>query len=110
MKTIKKVRVRQMEHTDYKGNTRPVANQFRITTDDGVYFQSYKSIIAFVPNEYPCNDKPENESQKIVLDANYWDYSQTTGRYRNQFLGDSGIAETRKKIADGTYLLADLNG
>lgn len=44
----------------------------------------------------------------VTLDAYYWDYSVTTGYYRNQFLGE-GIAETRKKIKSGEYLLANLN-
>ena len=44
----------------------------------------------------------------ITLDENYWDYSVTTGNYRNQFL-EEGIAETRAKIASGEYRLADLN-
>ena len=77
---------------------REVANQFRIYTDDGVYFQSYKSIIAFKPLE-----------GKTVLDDTYWDYSVTTGRYRNQFLNEN-IDQTRKKIKAGEYELRDLNG
>ena len=42
------------------------------------------------------------------LDEHYWDYSATTGKYRNQFLGE-GIAETRAKIESGEYILIDLN-
>jgi hypothetical protein len=45
---------------------------------------------------------------EITLDSYYWDFSRTTGAYRNQFLGE-GIEETRKKIKAGTYKLADLN-
>ena len=74
-----------------------VANQFLIYEHDGVTFQSYSSIIA----------KKANDG-KITLDERYWDYSVTTGKYRNQFL-DEGIAETRKKIYSGEYMLADLN-
>lgn len=77
---------------------REVPNQFIITTDDGRFFQSYKSIIAYRPYR----------SGKTILDEKYWDYSTTTGKYRNEFLGE-GIADTRKKIASGEYLLADLN-
>ena len=62
-----------------------------------IYFQSYKSIIAFCSND-----------GKITLDEYYWDYSTTTGKYRNQFLQE-GIAETRKKIKAGTYTLTNLN-
>jgi len=75
----------------------PVANQFVIYTDEGTYFQSYKSVIAFRDNE-----------RKITLDEYYWDYSRTTGKYRNEFLGEH-IAKTRDKIESGEYKLADLN-
>lgn len=79
---------------------REVANQFIICIygKNGTkqVFQSYNSVIAV------------KENGKVYLDRNKWDYSVTTGRYRNQFLGES-IAETRKKIADGTYTLCDLN-
>ena len=78
-----------------RGNTVP--NQFIISTNEGDYFQSYKSIIALRKND-----------GSIVLDDYYWDYSVTTGRYRNEFLNE-GIAETRKKIASGEYQLTDLN-
>lgn len=77
----------------------PVANQFVIDTPEGVYFQSYHSIIAFKPNAV-C--------EKITLDETYWDNSRTTGKYRNQFLGET-TAETRRKIKSGEYKLADLN-
>lgn len=76
---------------------KPVANQFIIYTEEGNYFQSYNSVIAFRDNE-----------RKITLDEYYWDYSHTTGKYRNEFLGE-GIADTRSKIESGEYKLADLN-
>jgi hypothetical protein len=78
----------------------PVANQFIITDGDKTTFQSYRSIIAV--KEYTDNGR------KITLDRNTWDYSVTTGKYRNEFLGE-GIADTRKKIESGEYKLADLN-
>lgn len=74
-------------------------NNLIIHTDDGRYLQSYNSIIAF---------RPFGGQHKIILDEKYWEYSATTGKHRNLFLGE-GIAETRKKIEDGEYLLADLN-
>ncbi len=77
------------------GNTAP--NQFLIQTQNGIHFQSYRSVIAFRPRR-----------GKIQLDKNYWDYSATTGKYRNIFLGE-GITETRKKIKSGEYKLVDLN-
>ena len=91
---MKNVKVEQM--TNCAGNK--VKNQFIINTDDGVYFQSYASIIAF----------QSNKKEKIYLDKTTWDYSTTTGKYRNQFLGER-IAETHKKIESGEYTLIDLN-
>ena len=48
-----------------------------------------------------------NENQ-IYLDEYYWDYSVTTGKYRNQVLCEN-IKETRKKIDSGEYILTNLN-
>ena len=87
-------KVRQMT-SDRSG--RPVANQFIIYTNKGTYFQSYDSVIAFKSND-----------GKITLDDHYWDYSRTTGKYRNQFLGES-IVDTRAKIKSGEYELITLN-
>ena len=81
----------------YSSSGNSVPNQFIIYTSEGTYFQSYKSIIAFRDNE-----------NKITLDEYYWDYSRTTGKYRNEFLGEY-IADTRDKIESGEYKLADLN-
>ena len=77
---------------------RKVANQFIIDGDEYTYFQSYETMIA----------KIHKDTGFVTLDSAYWDYSRTTGKYRNQFL-DENIDETRKKIASGTYLLANLN-
>lgn len=90
------IRVENM--TSARGNT--VANQFIIHTDEGRYFQSYNSVIAFIPYGGIGGGK-------IQLDENTWNYSTTTGKYRNEFLGE-GIAETRAKIANGTYELVNL--
>lgn len=75
----------------------PVPNQFVINTSDGVFFQSYKSIICYIDNQ-----------GNTYLDENDWDYSRTTGRYRNQFLNETK-RETEKKIKKGVYRLYDLN-
>ena len=53
---------------------RAVPNQHIIQTDKGIVFQSYSSIIA------------AKVGGKVYLDENKWDYSTTTGRYRNVFL------------------------
>lgn len=83
------------------GNSgRAVPNQMIIQGEDenGPFelFQSYKSIIA------------KRQGGQVTLDEYYWDYSVTTGRYRNEFLGEN-IDDTRKAIKSGVYKLADLN-
>ena len=80
--------------TSARGNK--VANQFIINSEEGCYFQSYNSIIVKI------------EGREVYLDEYYWDYSVTTGKYRNDFLGE-GIPETRAKIKSGEYTLTDLN-
>jgi len=92
MKTIKKVSVRNM--TSNSGNDIP--NQFIISTPGGTYFRSYSSVIVAITGG------------KVYLDANKWDYSTTTGKYRNQFLGETK-KETEAKIKSGEYILTDLN-
>ena len=44
----------------------------------------------------------------VELDRDKWDYSKTTGKYRNQFLGETK-KETQAKIDSGEYILTDLN-
>lgn len=86
-----------MKVSNFTSNSgRSVPNQFLITDGNKEVFQSYDSIIA------------QKEGGKITLDERYWDYSVTTGKYRNEFLGES-IAETRKKIESGEYVLTNLN-
>jgi hypothetical protein len=94
--------------TSSKGNKVP--NQFMIHDDDGsLLFQSYDAIIVKYCTEAVILESGEVVSKRVTyLDANYWDYSRTTGKYRNEFLGE-GIAETRAKIARGEYKLANLN-
>lgn len=91
---MKKIKVSQMT-SPRTGN--PVSNQFEIYTDKGVYFQSYRSIIAF-----------KSYNGKTQLDEYYWDFSNTTAKYRRQFLGE-GVDETRQKIKEGEYKLVNLN-
>ena len=71
-----------------------IANQFQINTSKYVAFQSYDSMIAAIVHK----------TGKTAIDSNYWDYSVTTGKYRNQFLGENKAA-TQKKIASGEYIL-----
>ena len=49
----------------------------------------------------------DNEG-KVYLDINYWDYSTTTGKYRNIFLNENKSL-TQKKINSNVYSLVDLN-
>lgn len=79
----------------YNGNAAP--NQFQINTQEGIFFQSYSSIIV----------KIDNKGQ-IFLDEYYWNYSKTTSKYRNIFLGET-TKETQSKIDAGIYTLTNLN-
>lgn len=103
-----------MKVQNMKGRTgKPVANQFIIS---GVYieytlrtremirppigdmFQSYNSNIVFM-----------SHNGSVFLDETYWNYSSTTGKYRNLFLGETK-KETQAKINSGEYKLVNLNG
>lgn len=78
-------------------NGNKIANQFIIYNQHTTTFQSYDSIIAKI-----------NNKGKTTLDRYYRDYSVTTGKYRNQFLGETK-KETQKKIDSGEYKLVNLN-
>lgn len=93
MKTTTTKTVKNLRSSN--GNEAP--NQFVITTNEGKTFQSYQSVIAFIDND-----------GKVKLDAKFWDYSATTGKYRNIFLGEDKKV-TQKKIDSGEYELTNLN-
>lgn len=76
---------------------RAVSNQFSIIAEGVKFFKSYESIIIKV-----------SEDMSVTLDETYWDYSRTTIKYRNLFLGED-TATIKKKVAAGIYKLADLN-
>ena len=84
-----------------KGNS--ITNQIIITDSkkDSETFQSYDSIIA-------VKTWDKNGKRKILLDDYYWNYSRTTAKYRNKFLNET-TEETKRKIKEGIYLLANLN-
>ena len=89
-----------------RGNTVP--NQFIITDNHKMgnkieYFKSYRSMIA----KKIYNDLGADVVETF-LDQKYWNYSNTTGKYRNIFLNET-IKDTRKKIKSGEYKLTDLN-
>ena len=75
----------------------PIANQFRITLQNGAeIFQSYNSIVAVKVNGL------------TFLDRTCWDYSNTTSRYRKEFLNED-TKTTKQKIKDDVYILMNLN-
>jgi len=91
------VKIPNVKVSNMQGNAgNLVKNQFIIQTKDGLYFQSYNSMIAAKING------------KVYLDKVYWDYSVTTGKYRNIFLRECK-KDTKRKIKSGEYKLADLN-
>lgn len=79
-------------------NGNKIANQFIVTDGEYEYFQSYESVIA----------QRHILTGVIKLDKHYWDYSTTTGKYRNQFLG-MDKKQTEKQIKSGNIALVDLN-
>lgn len=72
-------------------------NQFLLEDGDKSIFQSYDSVIAI-----------KEKGKPTILDADKWDYSKTTGKYRSIFLGETK-KETEAKIKSGEYLLQNLN-
>jgi len=82
-------------------NGNKVANQFIVTDENtNEYFQSYNSMI--VKKDYQA------EFVKIYLDKKYWNFSNTTSKYRNKFLNET-TKETMAKIKSCEYKLVDLN-
>ena len=86
-----KIKVENM--TSSNGNTVP--NQFIIKTNEGDFFQSYKTVIAFI-------------GDNITLDNNALNYSKTTSKYLYQFLG-MNRKTIKNKIKEGEIILKDLN-
>jgi len=80
--------------TNSNGNK--VANQFVITTAEGTFFQSYGTIVAGYTDA------------GLVFDADYWNYSRTTSRHRNNFTG-LDTPETKKRIKEGQIKFQQLN-
>jgi hypothetical protein len=81
--------------TSNNGNKIP--NQFIIHAEEGLYFQSYNTVIAFKPLAGP-----------LQLDRDKWNYSNTTSKYRNIFTGLS-TKETERRIKSGEIILTELN-
>lgn len=77
-------------------NGRKVPNQFVISDGNKTTFQSYESPIITIDGD-----------NKVIEIGEDWNYSRTTGRYRNKFMEDEGFAELastkglEKAIKDG---------
>jgi len=84
--------------TNDKGNKIP--NQFCISTPEYLMFQSYNSNIVKTTFEYG--------KRVVYLDEYYYNYSKTTSKYRNKYLGET-TKEIETKIKAGIYILTNLN-
>lgn len=80
-----------------------VANQFIIEGDGKTIFQSYSSTIAVI-----------DWTHKTVQIGEDWNYSNTTGKYRNEFFrayhfsdmaDTTGIKKVMKKVHDNDFAL-----
>ncbi len=76
-------------------NGNKVVNQFQIDFKDFSAFQSYETLILI----------RNNNTNEVILDSGYWNYSNTTSKYRNIFLNETS-KETEKKIKQGIYKLS----
>jgi hypothetical protein len=94
------IKIPKVENMSSPRSGDAVKNQYIIDIDNMQVFQSYSTVIAV---------KRYGQTPFIVLDSSSWDYSTTTGKYRNQFLNETK-KETLAKINSGEYALADLNG
>jgi hypothetical protein len=74
-------------------NNNDIANQFIIKGKEFILFQSYKSPIALIKDN-------------ITYIFKDWDYSKTTGKYRNSFLGETK-KETLEKLKNKIYIAVD---
>lgn len=76
-------------------NGNKVTNQFKLYLASGTLFQSYSTLIACTV--YGTGTVYLSES---------WDYSNTTLRYLNDFLGTTASAkDIRKRIDSGEYVI-----
>ena len=85
----------KVENMTSERSGREVANQFIITDGRKTLFQSYDSPIVEI-------DRIAN----IITVYKYWDYSTTTGKYRNQFMSNEGFEEMASKKGFAEYMEA----
>ena len=89
--------IAKVENCKSTRSGKAIANQFIITLQNGIkIFQSYDTIIAIKANG------------ETYLDYECWNYSNTTSRYRKEFLGED-TRTTKNKIDQGKYILEYLN-
>ena len=88
-------------------NGNDVANQFRIYTDEGVIFQSYKTKICVKAKgqTYLNNKMIEINKRKDMKEA--WKSSRTTSKWLRIFLNEDKKT-IDNKIESGEYILTDL--
>lgn len=58
-------------------NGKAISNQYVIVDNNRYVFQSYDSIIAEI-----------DFGQRVITLSDKWDFSRTTGKYRNKFFAD----------------------
>lgn len=89
---IKKLRKFKDVENMVSSNGNDVPNQHILYFDNGKLFKSYDSVIAV-----------QIYSDKTYLTP-HWDYSSTTGKYRNHFLR-CNKKECETKLKNGTFRL-----
>ena len=91
METVKKQDIKKyIDNIPIVKNYEGVVNQFLIIGEDFTLLQSYSSPIAMVQNG------------QVYIFRN-WEYSKTTGKYRNLFLNETK-KDTLAKIKSGEYI------
>ena len=75
------------------GNGKEVTNQFILTDGNKITFQSYNSPIVEIDYD-----------KKIITVFKDWDYSTTTGKYRNKFMSDNGFVDMENKKGFEYYM------
>ena len=77
---------------------KPIANQFIITINGLIIFQSYVSVIAVT----------RWNKENVILDETHYNYSRTTSKYLYRFL-NFGKDEIDLRLASGSLRFANLN-
>jgi ABC-type Fe3+ transport system substrate-binding protein len=81
-------------------NGRKVPNQIIIMDGNKRYFQSYNVIISMTDTS--------KDFCQTYLDEKYWNYSKTTSKYLNKYLGMTS-KHVKNAIERGELILTNLN-